>query len=174
MNDRPQNVLRRIHIAIVRWYEYSRQTIPLMFIVVATFFFTAFLDFQIQGTEYHLDSHIAAIRQFLDTPYNNLSAFYLFAIYLIAIVQFFNAATFAKKRAPVTLYLLTALTVLQVVLVVLYTSIFFVEQASRTDYLIDDVARFSYTVFQVGAAFLAAGTISAWFFVDWHYVKEPD
>ncbi|MDP3131216.1 MAG: hypothetical protein Q8N15_07795, partial [Bacillota bacterium] len=100
MHDFFKKALQRIKIGFIRWFEYSKQTIPLIFIVVATFFFTAFLDFQIQGTEYQLESHIAAIRKFLDTPYNNLSAFYLFAIYMIAIVQFFNAATFAKKRAP--------------------------------------------------------------------------
>ncbi len=172
MNEPSGQVVRESRLK--RWYSYNKQTIPLMFILVGAFFFTAFLDFEIRGTDIELESHITAIQKFLNTPYNNLSAFYLFAIYLIAIVQVFNAATFAKKRSPTGVILLTVLTVVQVAAVTLYTSIFFVEQANRNDYTIDDVARFSYTVFIVGAAFYVVGTAIAWLYVNWKYVKEID
>ncbi|MCK7488641.1 MAG: hypothetical protein MZU97_26440 [Bacillus subtilis] len=33
-----------------RWYDYNKQSIPLYFVLVGAFFFTAFLDFEIQGT----------------------------------------------------------------------------------------------------------------------------
>ncbi len=157
-----------------RWYSYNKQKIPMIFILIGTFFFTAFLDFEIQNTTIKLESHIAAIRKFLDTPYNNLSAFYMFSIYLIAIVQLFNASSFAKKRSPMVLYLLTFLTIVQVALVGLYTSIFFLEQARRSNYVIDSVATFSFTVFIIGAIFFIIGTVFAWFYVNWKYVKEVD
>jgi hypothetical protein len=157
-----------------RWYAYNKQKIPMIFTLIGTFFFTALIDFEIQGTDIKLQSHIAAIRQFLNTPYNNMSAFYLFAIYLIGIVQLFNSFSFSKKRSPFGLILLTFLTVAQCVLVGLYTSIFFLEQATRDDYVIDSIARFSFTVFIVGAVFFVIGTIFAWFYVDWKYVKEID
>lgn len=146
----------------------------MIFTAMGTFFFTALIDFEIQETSIKLESHIAAIRMFLNTPYNNMSAFYLFAIYLIAIVQLFNSFSFSRKRSPFGLILMTFLTVVQVAVVSLYTSIFFLEQASRTDYVIDSIARFSYTVFIIGAIFFVIGTIFAWFYVDWKYVKEID
>lgn len=157
-----------------RWYSYNKQKIPLIFILIGAFFFTAFLDFDIQGTGIVLRSHISAIRLFLDSDYNNLSAFYLFAIYLIAIIQIFNSSGFGKKRAPSTAFLMTFLTLLQITIVSLYTSIFFLEQANRTDYVIDSVARFSYTVFIIGTVFFIIGTIFCWFYVNWQYVKEKE
>ncbi len=157
-----------------RWYQYNKQKIPMIFTLIGTFFFTAFLDFNVQTTEFKLESHISAIRKFLNTPYNNLSAFYLFAMYLIAIIQLFNTFGFAKKRSPMGLYLITFLTLLQVTIVSLYTSIFFVEQANRLDYTIDSVARFSFTVFIIGGILFIIGTVFAWFYVDWKYVKEVE
>jgi len=157
-----------------RWYSFNKQKIPMNFTAFGTFFFTALIDFEVQGTSIKLVSHIAAIRKFLNTPYNNMSAFYLFAIYLIGVVQLFNSFSFSKKRSPFGLILMTFLTAVQIILVGLYTSIFFLEQATRTDYVIDSVARFSYTVFIIGAIFFLIGTIFAWFYVDWKYVKEID
>lgn len=157
-----------------RWYQYNKQKIPMIFTLIGAFFFTALLDFEIQTTSYKLESHIAAIRKFLDTPYNNLSAFYLFLMYLIAIIQVFNTASFGKTKSKISLFLITGLTVIQVATVSVYTSIFFREQATRLDYTITSVARFSYTVFIIGAIFFIIATVFAWFYVDWNYVKQED
>lgn len=156
------------------WYQYNKQKIPMIFMLFGAFFFTAFLDFEIQTTAIKLDSHIFAIRKFLNTPRNNLSSFYLFTVYLVAIIQVFNTAGFAKTRSKISLFLITGLTLLQSTVVFLYTSIFFHEQATRLDYTIDSVARFSYTVFIIGSCFFIIGTIFAWFYVNWNYVKEKE
>ncbi|MBE0700442.1 MAG: hypothetical protein IH571_02035, partial [Acholeplasmataceae bacterium] len=137
-------------------------------------FFTAFLDFEVQGTGIILRSHIAAIQKFLNTPRNNLSAFYLFSLYLIALIQIANTMTFAKKRSPVGLFIITTLSVVQTVIAVLYTSVFFHEQATRLDYVIDAPARLSYSVMLIGSLFFLIGAFFAWFYVDWKYVKEID
>lgn len=156
------------------WYQYNKQKIPMIFILIGTVFFTGFLDFEIQTTDIKLESHIAAIRKFLDTPYNNLSAFYLFLMYLIAIIQVFNSASFAKTRSKIIMFLMTGLTVIQTLAVGLYTSIFFREQASRADYTIDSIARLSFTVFIIGASFFIVGTIFSWIYVNWKYVKQKE
>lgn len=157
-----------------RWYSFNFQKIPAIFISIGTFFFTAFLDFDVQNTDIHLDSHIAAIRKFINTPLGNLSAFFLFLMYLIAILQMFNAFGYAKKRSPVSLFMLTGLTLIQVTTVAIYTYTFFLEETIRTDYLIDSVARFSYTVLIIGAVFFIIGTVFAWLYVDWKYVKVKE
>jgi hypothetical protein len=157
-----------------RWYDYHKQSIPLYFILIGAFFFTAFLDFEIQGTAIKLDSHIYAIRQFLNTPQNNLSAFYLFAMYLIALIQIFNAANFAKKQNPFSTILINALSLIQVVVAVLYTSIFFHEQATRLDYTIDAAGKLAYSVSLIGAAFFLVGALFTWAYTNWRYVKEAD
>jgi hypothetical protein len=157
-----------------RWYSFNKQKIPMIFIAVGTLLFTAFLDFEVQGTDIKLVSHIASIRLLLDTPLNNLAAFFLFAIYMISLIQLFNAFTFAKKQSPFGLILLTFLTVVQAVLVSLYTNNFFVEQATRPGFVIQSFTKLSYGVFIAGTIFFIIGTVFAWFYVNWKYVKEID
>jgi TRAP-type mannitol/chloroaromatic compound transport system permease small subunit len=86
----------------------------------------------------------------------------------------FNSIGYSKKRSPMSLFMLTGLTLLQVVSVGLYTYTFFREQTIRNDYVIDSVARFSYTVFIIGAVLFIIGTVFAWLYVDWKYVKQKE
>lgn len=157
-----------------RWYSFNKQRIPLIFIFLGVFFFTAFLDFEIQGTNIKLLSHIYAMQRFLNTPYNNLTAFFLFSMYLIALIQIFNGVSFAQKRAPFSLILLTFLSLLQATLSGLYTYAFFNEQATRSDYVIDQAATIAYSTTIIGSVFFLIAAIFAWFYVDWKYVKEKE
>lgn len=157
-----------------RWYSFNKQRIPLIFIMFGVFFFTAFLDFEIQGTSIKLQSHIYAIQRFLNTPYNNLTAFFLFSMYLIALIQIFNGVSFAQKRSPFSLILLTVLSLMQSVLSGLYTFAFFNEQANRLDYVIDQPATIAFTTTIIGSVFFLIAAVFAWFYVDWKYVKEKE
>ncbi len=157
-----------------RWYSFNKQKIPMIFTFFGTIFFTAFLDFNIQGTDIKLLSHIAAIKKLSNSILSNLSALFIFAIYLIAIMQLFNTFTFAKKRSPFGLIMISVLTVVQCVLVGFYTAVFYVEQANVPQYVLGDAARLSYTVFIIGAVLFLIGSIFAWFYVDWKYVKIPE
>ena len=157
-----------------RWYQYNKQKIPMIVVIIGVIFFTGFLDFDVQGSSFALQSHIAAIQKFLNTPRNNLSAFYLFSLYLVALIQLANSVTFSKKRSPVGLFLFTFLTLYQVVVSILYTSIFFNEQATRADYTIDSMATLSFSVMIIGSVFFVIGTVFAWIYVDWKYVKEVE
>lgn len=161
----------------IRWYSFNKQKIPMIFIVIAGIIFTAFLDFTIDRDvndlpEIVFQSHITAIRQFVSSPLANMTGFLLFGIYLIAIIQMFNVFTFAKKQSPKSLGLITFLTVVQLVFVSLYTYAFFAEKEYNPGYVIDEIAVRSYSIMIAGAAFLLVGTVFAWFYVDWHYVKE--
>jgi len=161
----------------VRWYSFNKQKIPMIFILIAGFVFTAFLDFKISRDiddlpAIEFQSHIHAIIQFVSSPLANMTGFLLFGIYLIAIIQMFNSFTFAKKRSPKGLGLITFLTLVQVVFVSLYTYAFFAETEYNPNFAIDEIAVRSYTIMITGAAFLVVGTVFAWFYVDWHYVKE--
>ncbi|MBN2503859.1 MAG: hypothetical protein JXB20_00775 [Bacilli bacterium] len=157
-----------------RWYSFNKQKIPAIFTTVGTLFFTAFLDFNVQGTEIKLESHIAALKQLTGSTLSNLAAPFMFCIYLISIIQFFNSFTFAKKRSPFGLIMLTILTLLQVFLVIKYTQVYFVEDALREDYVIDAAAKLSYTVFIIGAVMFIIGTFFAWLYVNWKYVKVKE
>lgn len=174
--SRPRRFGEAFRKEIRRWYSFNKQKIPMYFMIVAGFIFTAFLDFTLtlrgDNPPIVFQSHISAIIQFVSSPLANLTGFLLFGIYLIAIIQMFNAITYAKKRSPVGLILINALTVIQIFFVILYTAAFFAEAASRPDYVIDAVARRSYTIMIVGAAVMACGAAASWLYVDWHYVKE--
>lgn len=171
--NKPLN-LEKKESALKRWYDFNKQTIPLFFIVIGVFFFTAFLDFEIQGTNIILRSHISAIQKFLNTPRNNLSGFYLFSMYLIALIQLFNGVSYTKTRSKFTTILINFLSVLQAIIAILYTSNFFYEQATRVDYVIDQAATLAYTVSLIGAVFFVIASVLTWFYVNWHYVKEVD
>lgn len=170
--------LQRLSFDLKRWYSFNKQKIPLYFLLIAGIVFTAFLDFTVKRgvdeSPFVFASHLTAIQKFKSSPLANMSGFFLFTIYLVAIIQMFNGFTFAKKRAPMSLFLITGLTVAQIVLVSFYTYAFFAERASRTDYVIDAIAQRSYTIMIVGAVFMLLGAVSAWFYVDWHYVKEVE
>lgn len=161
--------------ALKRWYSFNKQKIPMYFILLGTIFFTAFIDFNFQGTPLKLQSHIASIYKLSNSKVNNLAAFYLFAIYLTAIVQAFNAFTFASRQNPFSTYLITGLTTLQVTLVSLYSATFFIEAASRTDdYKLGNAEFISMGVFITGAILFIIGTVFCWIYVNWKYVRIKD
>ncbi len=157
-----------------RWYSFNKQKLPAIFISVGTLFFTAFLDFNMQGTDLKLDSHIAAIKQLTGSTLSNLAALFLFSIYLISIIQMFNAITYAKKRSPFGVFMLTILTLIQGTLVGLYTYVYFREDSIREDYVVDAAAKLSYTVFIIGTVLFLIGTVFAWLYVNWKYVKVKE
>lgn len=161
--------------AIKRWYSFNKQKIPMYFILMGTFFFTAFLDFNMAKFGFKLDSHFAAINKLLGTSANNLSSFYVFMIYLISIIQAFNAFTFSSKQNPVSTYLITTLTVVQAVLVSIYSSLYFIEASTRTDgYVLSSAEYTSMTVFIVGTVFFIIGTIFCWVYVNFSYERAKD
>lgn len=144
------------------------------FVFIGVFFVTAFLDFDVQETNLKLVSHIASIQKFLDTPLGNSSAFVLFSLYMIALIQIINAVGFSQKRSPFSLFSLTLLTLVHTALAILYAAIFFIEETIRDDYVINAAARLSYSVMLAGAVCFIIATIFAWFYVDWSYVKEKE
>lgn len=150
----------------IRWYNYNKHSIPVIFTLIGTLVFTVFLDFRTGETNFL--SHISAISLLT----NKVIGFYLFSIYMIALIQLANSLSFARKRSPISLFLFTILNALQVLLVYLYVHVFYVEEATRTDgFTIPDFAVFSMNVMITGAVLFIIATIFAWFYVDWKYVK---
>jgi len=151
---------------IVRWYNYNKHSIPVYFTVIGSLIFTLFLDFRTAGIDFK--SHISAINMLS----NRVVGFYLFAIYIIALIQIANSMSFSKKRSPVGLFMLTIINAVQVLLVYLYVNVFYTEVATRTDgYQIPSFGLFSINVMIAGAVFYILATIFAWFYVDWKYIK---
>ena len=157
-----------------RWYSYNKQKIPMIFTLIGTIFFTAFLDFEVQGTSIKLSSHISALNKLGNNAQNNIAAFILFSMYLIALIQLFNSFTFAKKRSPFLLYLMTALTLLQTYLAFSYRQVFIDEGKRFPAYVFDQAAKLATTVSIIGAILFIIATVFAWLYVDWKYVKEVD
>ena len=153
----------------VRWYNYNKYQIPVIFTVIGTLIFTLFLDFRTGGVDFK--SHISAINVLT----NRVVGFYLFAIYMIALVQLANSMSFAKKRSPIGLLMFTILNAVQILLVYLYVGVFHTEVLIRTDnFVIPSFGYFSMNVMIAGAVFYFIATIFAWFYVDWKYVKIED
>jgi hypothetical protein len=153
----------------VRWYNYNKYSIPVILTIIGSIIFTVFLDFRTGDIDFK--SHISAINLLT----NKIVAFYLFSIYMIALVQVANSMAFSKKRSPISLILFTLLNMIQVLLVVLYVYIFYREVEIRTDgFMLPSYALFSMNVMITGAVFYILSTIFAWFYVDWKYVKIED
>jgi len=156
------------------WYQFNQSKIPMYIMMLGVFFFTAFLDFEVQGTEIKLLSHIAAIQKFINTTQGNLAGFYLFAMFMVSLISLANVIGFAKTQSKFHAIFMTGLTALQVFLNVSYHRVFINETMIRTDYVIDKIASFSYSILYVGSVFFVIATILAWFYVDFHYVKEKE
>lgn len=153
----------------VRWYNYNKYSIPVILTVIGSLIFTVFLDFRTGETDFK--SHISAITLLT----NKIVAFYLFSIYMIALVQIANSMAYAKKRSPLSVILFTLLNAIQVLLVYLYVQVFYTEVEIRTDgFELTSFAMFSMNVMMTGAVFYILATIFAWFYVDWKYVHIED
>ena len=168
------DIVEKVKHAFLHWYSFNKQKIPMILIFIGTILFTAFLDFEVQGSELKLESHIYAIQQLTSSTQNNLTAVFLFLMYLLSAIQLFNGITFGKKRSPVSLISLTIVTIVQLVLAFTYRAAFVTEQATRADYVIDSATRFAYSINIAGALIYVVATVFAWIYVDWKYVKEKD
>ena len=150
----------------IRWYNYNKYSIPVIFTVIGTLIFTIFLDFRTGDIDFK--SHLTAINMLT----NDLVGFYLFAIYMIAIIQLANSLSFSKKRSPVGLALFTGMNVLQWILVYNYINAFYTEVEIRTDgYVIPSFGHFSINLMISGSILYVLATVFAWLYVDWKYVK---
>lgn len=150
----------------IRWYNYNKYSIPVIFTVIGTLIFTIFLDFRTGDIDFK--SHLTAINMLT----NDLVGFYLFAIYMIAIIQLANSLSFSKKRSPVGLALFTGMNVLQWILVYNYINAFYTEVEIRTDgYVIPSFGHFSINLMIAGSILYVLATVFAWLYVDWKYVK---
>ncbi len=148
-----------------RWYSYNKYKIPVIFTVIGSLFYTLFLDFR--TLDFVFKSHISAISELT----SKIIGFYLFAMYIIAMVQIFNSMSYSRKRSPISLILFTLLNAIQGLLVYAYAREFFIEAATRADYVIKNYSYMSMGIFAIGFVFYIIATIFAWIYVDWKYVK---
>lgn len=153
---------------IKRWYSYNKYKIPVIFTVIGSLIYTLFLDFRTQ--DFVFRSHISAISELT----SKIIGFYLFAMYIIAMIQIFNSISFSKKRSPVSLILFTVLNLTQGALVYLYTNEFLVEAATRSDYVLKNYSYMSMGIMSSGFVFYVIATLFAWGYVDWKYVKVEE
>lgn len=163
-----------------RWYKFNKQKLPMFLTILAALFFTGFLDFTLQNQEniviFRLLSHFDANYK-MGHENGGAAMFMIFALNFLAIIQVFNTVTFASKRSPLNLYLITGLNALQVVCYSNYLIKLFAEQkVSPEVFNIAKLpsAQFSIAVFTIGIIIQLASTILAWMYVDWKYVKLED
>ncbi len=148
-----------------RWYSYNKYKIPVIFTVIGSLIYTLFLDFRTNGFVFR--SHISAINELTSKEVG----FYLFAMYIIAMIQIFNSMSFSRKRSPVSLILFTVLNLIQGLFVYLYSNAFLVEAATRADYTLKNYSIMSMGIMAAGFVFYVIATLFAWAYVDWKYVK---
>jgi hypothetical protein len=148
-----------------RWYSYNKYKIPVFFTVIGSLIYTLFLDFRTSGFVFR--SHISAINELT----SKVVGFYLFAMYIIAMVQIFNSMSFSRKRSPISLILFTLLNLIQGLFVYLYSNAFLVEAATRPDYALKNYSIMSMGIMAAGFVFYVIATLFAWAYVDWKYVK---
>jgi len=168
MNNTSENVSKKDNkfiIWMIRWYEYNKYKIPTIFTLIGTLLFTLFLDFRTGGFTFR--SHIASIQLLTSKEIG----FYLFSIYIIAMIQLFNSMSFSKKRSIASFILFFLLNVIQAVLVYAYVTTFFNEASIRADYIIPDFSYLSMGIMISGMVFYVIATVFAAVYINWHYVK---
>ena len=171
MNSTSENVTKQPNkfvIWMIRWYEYNKYKIPTIFTLIGTLIFTLFLDFRTNG--FTFKSHIASIQLLTSKEIG----FYLFSIYIIAMIQLFNSMAFSKKRSIASFILFFMLNVIQAVLVYAYVTTFFNEAALRADYTIPGFSYLSIGIMISGMVLYVIATIFAAIYINWHYVKVEE
>lgn len=149
------------------WYSFNKHKIPVYFTFLAFFFYTAFLDFDMLGTPFQVQSIISTIYRI-----DSLSAFLLFVMYLIAIIQLFNIMSYSKKLNPIGAITFTALTAIQAISTL--TFIYLVFTTRSGDIPITPYMIFSIFIISVGLLLMVIANIFSWIYVNWGYVKSEE
>src|SRR5690606_38930294 len=103
--------------------------------------------------KFSLKSHFDAITSLYSNQYKSAATFMVFLLNIVAIVQIFNTITFGQKKNPLSLYLITALTVVEIAAYIFYVYVFMVEPTLSPTYKLTASAQFSMSVFGIGILF---------------------
>jgi len=158
---------------MARWYSFNKHKIPLYLSLISVILFSATLDFDLGGFE--LKSHLYTVVA-LGTTFSALAVFSVFVITLLSMIQIVNTFSFGQKKNPMSLFLMTGITVLQTVAVVFYTYVVMTEPSRSNGFTFEKFpyAIFSYSVYIAGLVVQLIATTLAWIYVDWKYVKIED
>ena len=156
-----------IESSFKHWLNETPEKFVLYATLIGTFFFTAFLDFRVQGTPIRLQSHIAAAYKASDTSIGLV----LFLIVLFSILQAVNAVSFKGKKSPVSFIMFNIVTLIEIGLIVKYILIFI---AKSSKYSLEYFDFFSMGIMVLGLLFFIFASILSIKFVDWQYVKVKD
>jgi|GEM_PF-1108675 len=179
LNDNAKRAKKPFKERVAIWYDYNKQTIPFIFIIISTIMLTAFLDVGAMPTrDWYLESHFHAMNRlhtFFPSNWTLLLPAFMFAMNLIVIILFFLSFTFSKKRSPGLLYGITALGVIKVALGLIYVLLFVTNMSDIPNLggnpSIPSSMFTSVTIVTIGTLTTIAGVVFAWFYVDWKYVK---
>ena len=162
------------------WYDYNKQSIPFIFMIISTIFISAFLDIGPQPLDrnWYMSSHFQAMERlytFFPTQLHLLLPAILFAMILIAIVMFFMSFSFSKKRSPAMLITLTSLGTTKVIFGLIYlfsflTNMFDIPNLNGSP-AIPASMYLSIVIVTISVLATIASVVFAWFYVDWKYVK---
>lgn len=154
-----------------RWYKFNKQRIPLFLSIISVILFTGLLDFDIPELRFNFKSHFDAITNLYSNNNKSMATFMIFILNITSIVQIFNTVTFGQKKNPFSVYLITALMLIELVAFGLYLYAFLVEPSLSPTYKMTNSAILSIGIFSAGILFGLASTFFAWKYVDWKYVK---
>lgn len=149
------------------WYSFNKHKIPVYITGISFFFYTAFLDFDMLGTPFMVESFMKTIYRIAP-----ISAFLLFVMYLVAIIQLFNVMGYSKKLNPVGAITYTVLNVLQGFSSIMFTILVFTSRPG--DIKVEPYMVFSIFILLIGFLFMVIANIFVWAYVDWKYVKVEE
>lgn len=164
-NDKPTQVQRTTKQKIARWYSFSKQNIPFYLMIVATLLVNGTLDFSIGNFKW--EAHIASLYHLT----NFMASFYLFAMNLLVLILLFFSFSFSKAQSPKTLFMSTAITIIQTVIYILYVVVFMTEPSKQPAYSLTNTAVISMVILGTSLFFVLVSNILSWLYVDWKYVK---
>ena len=142
-----------------RWYSFNFQNVAIFITLIGTVMYTTTMP-----------THINTVYNLL----SELSAFYMFMLMLLSIIQIFTVITYAKKRSPFGIILTTLVTILILFFAYKYVTIIGAEVRDRADLIMEPYMANSRFIISFGAVMFVIATIYNWFIVNWKYVKEVE
>lgn len=148
-----------IKTGLKRWFQFNYHTIAIYFTAIGTIVYTATMP-----------THIKTVYNLL----NELSAFYMFMMMILATIQIFNAVSYAKKKSPFGFVLFTLVTLLELFFSYKFVSVVFNEVSTRPDLEMLPFMSQSITLIITGAIMFIIANVYNGFIINWKYVKEEE
>lgn len=158
-----KKIYLKLKTSTIRWYEYSKQNIPVILTILASVLLTSTMR-----------THIAAI-----TPlFSAESGFYMFVIMMLAALIMFSVFAFGKTQSLLSTVIFSLVSFLIIFVIVQYISLIVFETTvgvikEGTNQIIAKNSAMNQSILIMGlsSVLYAISVVFAWIYTNYYYVK---